>query len=122
MCTYPIPNLPVNLVEKPFTDSLPQIIAVITPYMVGTNKGNLGAKVFFIWGTLCLVCLIYAYFLVPETKGLSLEQVDRMFEETTPRNSSKWVPHSTFAADMGLTEKGTLDVETVRHHEGASAV
>ena len=40
--------------------------------MVGENKGNLGPKVFFIWGTLCLAAFIYAYFLIPETKGLSL--------------------------------------------------
>jgi len=25
-----------------------------------------------------------------------------MLEETSPRTSAKWVPHSTFAADMGL--------------------
>ena len=30
---------------------------------------------------------------MPETKGLSLEQVDRMLEETTPRTSARWVPH-----------------------------
>jgi len=35
---------------------------------------------------------VYAYFLVPETKGLTLEQVDLMFEETIPRTSSKWKP------------------------------
>ncbi len=57
---------------------------------------------FFMWGGLCCVSLAFAYFLVPETKGLSLEQVDRMLEETSPRTSAKWVPHSTFAADMGL--------------------
>jgi hypothetical protein len=50
----------------------------------------------------CGLCVIYAYFLVPETKGLSLEQVDRMFEESTPRTSSKWKPHSTYAHDVGL--------------------
>jgi hypothetical protein len=42
---------------------------------------------------------------VPETKGLSLEQIDKMLEESTPRTSTRWVPHSTFAHDMGLTEK-----------------
>jgi len=89
------------------------IIAVITPYMVGTDQGNLGAKVFFIWGSLCTACFIYAWFLIPETKGLSLEQVDRMLEETTPRTSAKWVPHTTFASHMGLTEKGTLADEIV---------
>ncbi|KAL1959894.1 hypothetical protein VTO42DRAFT_562 [Malbranchea cinnamomea] len=81
------------------------IIAVITPYLVGTDKANLGAKVFFLWGSLCVMCFVYAYLLIPETKGLTLEQVDRMLEETTPRTSAKWVPHSTFAQEMGLTEK-----------------
>jgi len=83
------------------------IIAVITPYLVGTGKGdaNLGANIFFMWGGLCCVSLAFAYFLVPETKGLSLEQVDRMLEETSPRTSAKWVPHSTFAADMHIEDK-----------------
>ncbi|KAI1762831.1 general substrate transporter [Hypoxylon sp. FL1150] len=89
------------------------IIAVITPYMVDTDKGNLGAKVFWIWGALCTCCFVYAYFLVPETKGLTLEQVDRMLEETTPRTSAKWVPHSTYAADMGFTDK--VAVQHVQH-------
>ncbi|EEH38745.1 hexose transporter 2 [Paracoccidioides lutzii Pb01] len=84
------------------------IIAVITPYLVGTDKGNLGTHVFWLWGGLCVACFVYAYILIPETKGLTLEQVDRMLEETTPRTSSKWVPHSTFAADMGFTEKDTV--------------
>jgi sugar porter (SP) family MFS transporter len=73
------------------------IIAVITPYMVGEKRGNLKSSVFFIWGGLCTCAFIYTYFLVPETKGLSLEQVDKMMEETTPRTSAKWRPHETFA-------------------------
>ncbi|OTB07805.1 hypothetical protein M426DRAFT_317698 [Hypoxylon sp. CI-4A] len=92
------------------------IIAVITPYMVDEDKGNLGAKVFYIWGGLCSICFVYAYFLIPETKGLTLEQVDRMLEETTPRTSAKWVPHSTYAADMGFTDKAA-----VSHGEHASS-
>lgn len=56
------------------------------------------------WGSLCCISLSFAYFLVPETKGLSLEQVDKMLEESTPRTSAKWVPHSTFAEEMGLTK------------------
>jgi len=84
------------------------IIGVITPYLVGTKHGdaNLGAKVFFMWGSLCIISFLFALFLVPETKGLTLEQVDRMLEETTPWTSAAWVPHDTFAHEMGLTEKG----------------
>lgn len=61
---------------------------------------------FFLWGSLCCLSTLFAYFLVPETKGLSLEQVDQMLEETNPRHSAKWVPHKTFASEMGLTNKG----------------
>lgn len=83
------------------------IIGVITPYLVGTGKhdANLGAKIFFMWGSLCVLTLVFGYFFIPEMKGLSLEQVDRMLEETTPRTSAKWVPHTTFAAEMGLAGK-----------------
>ncbi|KAF2024162.1 general substrate transporter [Setomelanomma holmii] len=80
------------------------IIAVITPYMVGTNEGNLRSSVFFIWGGLCTIAFVYTYFLVPETKGLSLEQVDQMMAETSPRTSAKWRPTHTFAE--ASVEKG----------------
>ncbi|KAH6661900.1 putative glucose transporter rco-3 [Halenospora varia] len=92
------------------------IIAVITPYMVGETEGNLRSSVFFVWGGLCTAAFVYAYFLVPETKGLSLEQVDRMMEESTPRNSAKWVPHETFASAM-LGEGGKLHVGQVEDVE-----
>lgn len=94
-----------------------QIITVITPYMVGKDKGNMGPKVFFVWGSLCTVCFVYAYFLIPETKGLSLEQVDRMMEESTPRTSAKWKPTSTFAGQMGAIKEGKLDPELVAEVE-----
>ena len=73
--------------------------------MVDPSSGNMGAKVFFVWGSTCTACLFFAYFFVPETKGLSLEQVDQMMAETTPRQSSKWVPHTTFASEMGLEKE-----------------
>lgn len=87
------------------------IIAVITPYMVGTDKGNMKSSVFFVWGGLCLCAFVYSYFLIPETKGLTLEQVDKMMEETTPRTSAKWKPHQTFASTMGAG--GFMDKETI---------
>ncbi|KAI8073028.1 general substrate transporter [Gongronella butleri] len=85
------------------------IIAVITPYLVNPDKADLKSKVFFVWGSTCFACFVYAYFLVPETKGLTLEQVDMMLEETTPRTSAKWKPHATFADQAHTDDKETVD-------------
>jgi MFS family permease len=85
------------------------IISFITPYLMNKEYGNLKTKVFFIWGSTCTACVLFAYFFVPETKGLSLEQVDRMLEETTPRNSAKWVPHTTYADHAEVSSIETTD-------------
>ena len=78
--------------------------------MVDEQYGNLKSSVFFVWGTLCATGLVYTYYLVPETKGLSLEQVDQMMEESTPRTSSKWKPTRTFGesynSEAVLGQKG----------------
>jgi len=72
-------------------------IGYATPYLVKTGPGNAGleVKVFFIWGSTCLGCLLFTYFFIPETKGLSLEQVDEMYNDgVKPWQSTKWVPES----------------------------
>ncbi|KAJ5753556.1 uncharacterized protein N7511_007709 [Penicillium nucicola] len=80
------------------------VIAVITPYLVDKEYGNLKSNVFFVWGSALFLCLMFAYLVIPETKGLTLEQVDKMLEECTPRNSPNWTPHDTFAHEMAVAE------------------
>jgi sugar porter (SP) family MFS transporter len=79
------------------------IIAVITPFLVNPDKANLGPKVFFLWGSLCIFSTLFAYFLVPELKGLSLEQADMCMAAVTPRKSAQWRPDHTFAAELHHT-------------------
>lgn len=98
------------------------IIAVITPYMTDSDKGNLKSSVFFIWGGLCTCAFVYTFFLVPETKGLSLEQIDKMFEESTPRTSAKWRPTKTFAEAMGHTAEGKLNNEVLADVERKGSI
>ncbi|KAF2874819.1 high affinity glucose transporter RGT2 [Massariosphaeria phaeospora] len=56
-------------------------IGYATPYLVdsGPGRANLGAKVFFIWGGCCFVCIFFVWALIYETKGLALEQVDELY-------------------------------------------
>ncbi|KAG5635147.1 hypothetical protein H0H81_012280 [Sphagnurus paluster] len=67
-------------------------IGYATPYLVNKKAGSAGleAKVFFIWGTTCFCCIIFTYFCIPETKGLSLEQIDLMYQHTIPAKSHEY--------------------------------
>jgi len=64
-------------------------IGYATPYLVNSGAGNanLQAKVFFIWGSTCFLCIVFTYFCIPETRGLSLEQIDILYQHSTPRTS-----------------------------------
>ncbi|KAK2463563.1 hypothetical protein APHAL10511_004314 [Amanita phalloides] len=67
-------------------------ITYATPYLVNVQKGSAGlqSKVFFIWGSTCACCFVFTYFFIPETKGLSLEQINEMYREVTPVNSDQY--------------------------------
>ncbi|OQO03517.1 hypothetical protein B0A48_10181 [Cryoendolithus antarcticus] len=74
-------------------------IAYATPYMVrdGPGYANLQSKVFFIWGGCCFICIIFTWFLIYETKGLSLEQVDELYQTVNKAwQSKKFRPQISF--------------------------
>jgi SP family sugar:H+ symporter-like MFS transporter len=100
------------------TDSLD---SYATPYIVNKEYGNLGPKVFFIWGSTCLGCLVFTYFCVPETKGLSLEQIDILYQNTTPVKSvayrNQLIAHNVHAAD----EEAIAKVTDETHEKGITA-
>ncbi|KAF4308145.1 Sugar/inositol transporter [Botryosphaeria dothidea] len=57
------------------------VVARATPNMLATmGKGGYGA--FFTYGTFCFTMFFFVWFLVPETKGLSLERMDDLFGVT----------------------------------------
>ncbi|CCC14415.1 hypothetical protein SMACR_09196 [Sordaria macrospora] len=75
-------------------------IAYSTPYLVNYGPGyaNLQSKIFFIWGAACLICVLFVYLFMYETKGLSLEEVDEMYQEPglKAKDSNKWRPSVHF--------------------------
>ncbi|KAJ4326388.1 hypothetical protein N0V94_000063 [Neodidymelliopsis sp. IMI 364377] len=54
------------------------VVARATPNMM-TTVGFNGYGTFLIYGTFCFSMFIFVWFLVPETKGLSLEKMDDLF-------------------------------------------
>jgi hypothetical protein len=84
--------------------------------MVNADEANLKSSVFFIWGGLCTAAFVWSYLFIPETKGLSLEQVDKMMEETSPRTSAKWRPRDTYANEAGVRD-GVVDAGIIPEGE-----
>ncbi|KAM0280931.1 hypothetical protein ACHAQH_003820 [Verticillium albo-atrum] len=68
------------------------VMSTSTPFLVGKEKGeaNLGPRIFFILGSTCCLSLAFAYFLVPEMKDLSLEQIEMMMNESSPKSSPQY--------------------------------
>ncbi|EKM81722.1 hypothetical protein AGABI1DRAFT_90109 [Agaricus bisporus var. burnettii JB137-S8] len=67
-------------------------IGYATPYLVNKAPGSAGleSKVFFVWGSTCAAAFVFTWFCIPETKGLSLEEIDDMYRETYPWRSVSW--------------------------------
>lgn len=90
-----------------------------TPYLVnyGDGNANLQSKIFFIWFGCCFICIGFVYFMIYETKGLTLEEVDELYNEVpTARDSVSWRPRST-SIQMGEKAEAQGGVEEHREVE-----
>ncbi|RHZ57436.1 hypothetical protein CDV55_101726 [Aspergillus turcosus] len=98
-------------------------IAYSTPYLVdyGPGNANLQSKIFFIWGGCCFLCISFVYFMIYETKGLTLEQVDELYAEvSTARLSKRWTPTITFR-EMQQEKATDGHLESAEHVDPKSA-
>ncbi|KAI1000647.1 Major facilitator-type transporter [Podosphaera aphanis] len=89
-------------------------IAYSTPYLVNFGPGNLNlqSKVFFIWFGCCFVCIAFVWCLIYETKGLTLEQVDDMYNEiSNASQSTTWKPSKKNHQSNSKTEKTLVEGE-----------
>ncbi|CAG7556334.1 unnamed protein product [Fusarium equiseti] len=55
-------------------------VAYAPPFIMGRGADGFGLKIFFIWGTFCILAIVFVWFLVYETSRMTLEQIDEMYE------------------------------------------
>ncbi|KAK6358067.1 High-affinity glucose transporter rgt2 [Orbilia blumenaviensis] len=77
----------------------------------GPGNANLGAKVFFVWGSFCALSFAFVWAFIYETKGFTLEQVDEIYAK---------VPHAWKSSGFEPTVKFVEVAEEVqqRPYEG----
>ncbi|KAJ6007105.1 hypothetical protein N7499_000769 [Penicillium canescens] len=60
------------------------VTGIIIPYMLNVDAWNWRGKSGFFWGALCIICLVWSFFRLPEPKGRSYAELDILFENRVP--------------------------------------
>lgn len=50
------------------------------PYLLNADYANLQSKVGFIYGSISFISVVCTWFFVPDCRGRSLEDINRLFE------------------------------------------
>lgn len=70
-------------------------IMFAVPQMITSDAGNMGAKAAFVFGGCNVVMLTFSYFYLPETKGLSISDIDMLYAAKVPeRQWTSWLRSS----------------------------
>ena len=85
------------------------------PYLMNAPYGNLGGKVGFIFGSMAVLAFVFTFFCVPECKGRSLEEIDRMFQEGVPVRKFRTHPRIPIEVDAAKLEEASLDEGRPEH-------
>ncbi|KAG6000081.1 hypothetical protein E4U43_001714 [Claviceps pusilla] len=57
---------------------------VAMPYMLNSNEADWGGKAGFLFGAISIMCLIWCYFRLPESRNRTYEELDILFQRRIP--------------------------------------
>jgi SP family general alpha glucoside:H+ symporter-like MFS transporter len=60
------------------------VFTVAMPYMLNTDEANWRGKAGFLFGAISLVCCVWCWFRIPESRGRTFEELDILFERKVP--------------------------------------
>lgn len=96
-------------------------IAIVMPYMLNPTAWNWKAKTGLFWAGISLVCIVWCWFELPETKGRTFAELDVLFEQGVKARKFKTTEAEVF--DVGhmiekLGENGIRQVVEDQKAEG----
>ncbi|GAB1743203.1 hypothetical protein NU219Hw_g9059t1 [Hortaea werneckii] len=77
------------------------IIARFTPQMF-SNMGPSGCGVYYFFASMMILSIIWVWFLMPETKGIPLESMDRLFQVRPARKAHKQIHDEDQIREQGF--------------------
>ena len=95
-----------------------------TPYFINPAQLNWGGKYGYIWFGSTMVLAVFIYFVLPEVKGRSLEEIEEMFDARLPAKDFPTYVSRNVEVARQQAEKDLLGAEKagVMHVEAASRV
>ena len=60
------------------------VFTIIMPYMLNPTAANLRGKAGFLFAGLSLICCVWSYFRLPETRNRTFDEIDIMFHKKIP--------------------------------------
>lgn len=60
------------------------VFTIVMPYILNPTALNIRGKAGFIFGGMSLICSVWCYFRLPETKGRTFDEIDLMFHKGVP--------------------------------------
>ncbi|PNS14245.1 hypothetical protein CAC42_6758 [Sphaceloma murrayae] len=84
------------------------VVARATPNMLAT-VGRAGYGAFLIYGSFCFSMFFFVWFLIPETKGVSLEKMDDLFGVTDMVKNIE-ADRESFGGSSGDKQTGNVEV------------
>lgn len=56
------------------------VTTIAMPYMLNSNEADWGGKSGFMFGAISIVCLVWCYFRLPESRNRTYEELDILFQ------------------------------------------
>jgi SP family general alpha glucoside:H+ symporter-like MFS transporter len=85
---------------------------VIMPYMLNPEAWNWRGKAGFLWGSTCFICVLWAFFRLPEPKGRTYGELDVLFESRVSARKFKSTAVSQFSNSVNVSEKTIVSEHT----------
>jgi hypothetical protein len=85
------------------------LVNFIIPYLMNEPYAALSGKVGFIFGSIAVLAFVFTYFCVPECKGRSLEEIDRMFLDHVPVRKFRTHPKIQIELDAAKLDGSSVE-------------